>query len=109
MQLLPSTAARVARQAGIPHATDLYDPDLNLELGAAYLRQLLAMFNGNQFKAVAAYNGGEGAVQEWSAKFPGADDEWVENIGYHETREYVKRVIGGLREYQLLYGSRSAA
>ena len=38
-----------------------------------------------------------------------ADDEWVENIGYHETREYVKRVIGGVREYRLLYGARSAA
>jgi soluble lytic murein transglycosylase-like protein len=37
------------------------------------------------------------------ADFSGADDEWVENIAYKETREYVKKVIGGRREYLLLY------
>ena len=72
-----------------------------------YLRNLFAMFRGDEFKAVAAYNGGEHAVEQWTRKFPGADDEWVENITYRETREYVKKVIGGWREYQLLYGQKS--
>jgi soluble lytic murein transglycosylase len=75
-----------------------------VELGTTYLRQLLAMFNGDEIRAVAAYNAGEHAVIGWNEKFPGADDEWVENIGYHETREYVKRVIGNKREYRMLYG-----
>jgi soluble lytic murein transglycosylase len=104
MQLLPSTARRVAQQSGMPPgALDLYDPELNISLGTSYLENLFAMFGGDEFKAVAAYNGGEHAVQNWTSKFPGPDDEWVENIGYRETRDYVKRVIGGRREYLLLY------
>ena len=67
------------------------------------------MFGGDEFKAVAAYNGGEHAVHDWTSKFPGPDDEWVENIGYRETRDYVKRVIGGRREYLLLYQRQAPA
>lgn len=105
MQLLPSTARRVAQQSGMQTGggLNLYDPELNISLGTSYLENLFAMFGGDEFKAVAAYNGGEHAVQGWTSKFPGPDDEWVENIGYRETREYVKRVIGGRREYLLLY------
>ncbi len=105
MQLLPSTARRVAQQSGMQTGggLNLYDPELNISLGTSYLENLFAMFGGDEFKAVAAYNGGEHAVQNWTSKFPGPDDEWVENIGYRETREYVKRVIGGRREYLLLY------
>jgi soluble lytic murein transglycosylase len=108
MQLMPATARKVARESGMPAGSlDLYDPELNVALGTVYLRNLFAMFGGNEFKAVAAYNGGEHAVEQWNRKFPGADDEWVENITYRETREYVKKVIGGWREYQLLYGQKS--
>ncbi len=105
MQLLPSTASRMVREHGLPIAQpiDLYNPNINVVLGTAYLKQLLAMFNGNEFRAVAAYNAGEHAVTGWNEKFPGPDDEWVENIGYHETRDYVKRVIGNKREYRMLY------
>ena len=104
MQLLPTTAARWAPDAGMPAAgLDLYDPALSVRIGTVYLRNLMAMFDGDRFKAVAAYNGGEHAVAGWAAKYPGDDDQWVENIGFHETRDYVKRVIGGLREYRLIY------
>ena len=105
MQLLPSTASRMVRENGLAVAqpVNLFDPDINVEIGTVYLKQLLAMFNGNEIRAVAAYNAGEHAVAAWNEKFPGADDEWVENIGYHETRDYVKRVIGNQREYRMLY------
>lgn len=109
MQLLPSTADRIARQLGDPSAPNLFDPQTNIKLGTAYLRNLFDMFRGDAFKAVAAYNGGEHAVEGWMRKFPGDDDEWVENIGYRETREYVKKVIGGRREYLLLYRPGSSA
>jgi soluble lytic murein transglycosylase len=107
MQLLPSTATRMVRENGLAVAqpVNLYDAGTNVELGTVYLKQLLAMFNGNEIRAVAAYNAGEHAVIGWNEKFPGADDEWVENIGYHETRDYVKRVIGNQREYRMLYGT----
>jgi soluble lytic murein transglycosylase len=104
MQLLPTTAERWAPEAGIESANlDLYQPNTNVAVGTTYLKNLFAMFNGNEFKAVAAYNGGEHAVAGWAAKYPGDDDQWVENIGYRETRDYVKKVVGGLREYRLLY------
>ncbi len=90
-----------------PARLDLFDPAVNLELGTAYLKKLFEMFGGNAFKAVAAYNGGEHAVERWNARFKGDDDEWVENIDFRETREYVKKVLGGLREYHLLYASGS--
>ena len=104
MQLIPSTAKKMASEHGMDsEAIRLYDPSVNVELGTAYLKNLLEMFGGNAFRAVAAYNAGEHAVSKWVADFPGADDEWVENIAYKETREYVKKVIGGRREYLLLY------
>ncbi len=104
MQLIPSTARKMATEHGMDtEKIRLYDPSVNVELGTTYLKNLFAMFNGNAFHAVAAYNAGENAVSKWIAEFHGADDEWVENIEYKETRDYVKKVIGGRREYLLLY------
>jgi soluble lytic murein transglycosylase len=106
MQLLPATAGRYAIAAGIAApSVDLFDPHVSIELGTTYLRELMSMFRGNIFKVVAAYNAGEGPVSQWNARYPGDDDQWVENIGFRETREYVKKVIGGMREYRLLYGA----
>jgi peptidoglycan lytic transglycosylase len=104
MQLMPTTADRIGPSAGVQQASlNLYDPSLSVRVGTAYLKNLFEMFGGDPFKAVAAYNAGEHAVQGWMAKYPGDDDQWVENIGFRETRDYVKRVIGGLREYRMLY------
>jgi soluble lytic murein transglycosylase len=109
MQLLPGTAERYALAAGVAASPiDLYEPNTSIQLGTTYLRELMTMFGGNTFKVVAAYNGGEHSVAQWDARYPGDDDQWVENIGFRETREYVKKVIGGMREYRLLYGSPSS-
>src|SRR5262249_1277425 len=108
MQLLPMTADRYSAVAGISGSPlDLYDPDISIQLGTAYLRELMGMFSGNTFKVVRAYNAGDQLVAQWNARYPGDDDQWVENIGFRETRDYVKKVIGGMREYRLLYGARS--
>jgi len=104
MQLIPSTAAKVAAENNMNSAqVELYDPSVNVALGTAYLQSLFTMFGGDEFRAVAAYNAGEHAVAKWSAEFSGDSDEWVEDIQYSETRDYVKKVIGGRREYLLLY------
>ena len=108
MQLLPSTAARVA---GMPAGTPLplTDPQFNIETGTAYLRQLLDRYNGNTIQAIAAYNGGENAVDRWLKRYPGlAEDEFVEYISYRETRNYVKQVLKNYRTYQRVYGYESA-
>jgi soluble lytic murein transglycosylase len=108
MQLLPVTADRYSAAAGITSSPpDLYEPETSIQLGTVYLHELMSMFGGNIFKVVAAYNAGEHAVAQWNSKYPGDDDQWVENIGFRETRDYVKKVVGGMREYYLLYGSPS--
>ncbi|MGH7913388.1 MAG: transglycosylase SLT domain-containing protein [Candidatus Binataceae bacterium] len=110
MQLMRATAERVGPSAGVELASlNLYDPSLSVRVGTTYLKSLFEMFGGDPFKAVAAYNAGEHAVQQWNAKYPGDDDQWVENIGFRETRDYVKRVIGGLREYRMLYPSHTVS
>ena len=60
MQILPATAKGVARKLGIKsHRTsDLFIPEKNANLGAAYLSQMLKRFKGNYIKATAAYNAG---------------------------------------------------
>jgi soluble lytic murein transglycosylase len=109
MQLLPGTAKRYAVAAGITTSPlDLYDPQTSIQLGTVYLRDLMSMFNGDAFRVVAAYNAGERSVSQWNARYPGNEDQWVENIGFRETRDYVKKVIGGMREYHLLYRSQPA-
>lgn len=106
MQLLPSTAEQVARERGRPAPTDqLYDPEVNVALGVAHLADLMRQYGGDPLKATAAYNGGADAVARWQQRFgalPG--DEFVENITYRETRDYVKKVMGNYRRYQQLYG-----
>ena len=67
MQILPGTGASVAASLGRPWggADSLYDPDTNIVLGTAYLRQLLDKFDGNPWLASAAYNAGEAPVGRW--------------------------------------------
>jgi soluble lytic murein transglycosylase-like protein len=105
MQLLPSTAERVARERAISAPTDhLFDPDVNVTLGVAYLDQLMRAHHQDPLKALAAYNGGETALARWEERFGGLEpDEFVESITYRETRDYVKKVMGNFRRYQQLY------
>lgn len=95
LQLLPSTAADMARPLGLDPATvDLEDPATNLRLGARFLRRLLGMFDGDEVFAVAAYNAGPEPVKRWrhrAADAPSA--EVVRREGYPETRTHVERVL----------------
>ena len=66
--------------------------------------ELLRRYDGNVFKTLAAYNGGEEAVAKWERRFPSVEgDEFVESITYRETRDYVKKVLSHYRRYQQLY------
>jgi soluble lytic murein transglycosylase len=106
MQLLPSTATRVAKQIGMPAPApeSLFDPALNLTLGTQYLKDLLQRYSNNWFKAIAAYNAGEAAVDRWEREIVTDDiEEFVERIPYLETRGYVKLVVRNHRIYKKLY------
>jgi soluble lytic murein transglycosylase len=106
MQLIPPTAARVAKQIGLPAPSQekLFEPELNLTLGTQYLKDLLERYSNNWFKAVAAYNAGEAAVDRWEKEIVTDDiEEFVERIPYVETRGYVKLVLRNHRIYKRLY------
>jgi soluble lytic murein transglycosylase len=105
MQLMPKTAADTARREKMPKPSRmaLTKPGLNVRLGAAYLAKLLKDFDGDYFRAVAAYNGGESAVRRWW-EAAGADPAaWVERISYQETRFYVRKVFLNLLQYYRIY------
>jgi soluble lytic murein transglycosylase len=107
MQLLPSTGRRYAVKAGVRGFTTarLTDPDTNVRLGTAYLSDLLKQF-GDPAPALAAYNAGEGRVVRWQAERPGAPrDEFVDDIPFPETQNYVKRIVGTTEDYRILYAA----
>ena len=106
MQLIAPTATRVAKQLGMtaPTPDKLFEPGTNVTLGAEYLKDLLQRYSNNWFKAIAAYNAGEAAVDRWEREIVTDDiEEFVERIPYIETRGYVKLVIRNHRIYRRLY------
>lgn len=108
MQLMPATAQAVAQRIGARASTAALTSDaaLNVQLGTAYLGDLLDQFGGAVPLAVAAYNAGSNRVQEWLAENgdprSGAVDmiDWIELIPFGETRNYVQRVIENVVIYQ---------
>jgi soluble lytic murein transglycosylase len=103
MQLLPDTAARVARPLGMSGTrADLLRPYLNITLGAAYLAGLVKEYDGQFPLAIAAYNAGTAKVDEWTGKHEHELDLWVELIPVQETRNYVRRVITAWSRYHAL-------
>jgi len=97
MQILPSTGAQVAKHINMNDysgAARLFDPDTNITLGTAYLRQLLDEYENLPFAVMAAYNAGPNALARWRNQRGHLEtDLWIETIGYKETREYVARVM----------------
>ncbi len=105
LQLMPETAERLARGVPLPGFApdDLFSPEINIQLGAAYLGDLLARFAGRTSAAVASYNAGPQPVESWLQASGAEDDEWVETIPYDQTRGYVKRVLRSVHAYRVLY------
>jgi soluble lytic murein transglycosylase len=108
MQILPGTAQGTARRAGVAYDYQrlVSDPAFNLQIGAAYLGQLIEDEGGSLEMALAAYNAGAGRVAQWVAAFgdprTGAIDpvDWVERIPFDETRDYVERVSENIAVYR---------
>jgi soluble lytic murein transglycosylase len=95
MQMLPATAAAVARRWHLPspRKDDLFDPSVAVPLGAAYLRELLNRHAGQLDVSLAAYNAGAAAVARWLPPKSMDADIWIENIPYTETRGYVQHIV----------------
>lgn len=106
MQMMPATARMTAgtkAKKGF-NPQSLVDPDLNIKLGTKHLRELLNQYYQDTVYTLAAYNAGSGAVNRWRKAFGDLPrDEFVENIPYQETRDYVKKIVGYMAVYRALY------
>lgn len=105
MQLIMPTAISTARKYGasVPSSPEmLFGPTLNIELGTAYMKDQLAKYGRIEYMAVA-YNAGPGRVTQWRASLPAEIDEFVEEIPFRETKQYVQGVIRNTAQYRRLY------
>lgn len=95
MQIMPGTASRIIKKSSSEtnQYKDLKDIKTNISIGAFYLKELLRDFN-SLTAAIAAYNAGEERVRDWiNGGNYRSVDEFIEDIPYDETRNYVKKVL----------------
>jgi len=113
MQLMPATAASVARRLNEPMSPPALTADAayNMRLGTAYLQGLLDQFGAALPLALAGYNAGPSRVADWIAGYGDprtrAVDmiDWIELIPFNETRNYVQRVVENVVIYSARRGS----
>ena len=104
MQIMPSTAKRVARENQVDMSEiDMSKPEHNMFLGQQYIVDLLAHpnINNNIIKMLAAYNAGMGTMVEFEKNFETYDPLlYIESFPTYETRSYIKRVMSNLWLYR---------
>ena len=110
MQLMPSTAKLVSKQAKLPYSKSRLtsDPEYNINLGSHYIAGLILQYDGAYPFATAAYNAGPKRVKYWKKinKNPQKKQidfvDWVELIPFKETRNYVQRVMENYNVYRYI-------
>ena len=112
MQVTPDAGRYVCRKYGVGFdlARMKTDPVYNAALGAAELGGLLEDYRGSYVMAFAAYNAGRGSVKKWIERYGDPRDpqvdavDWVEQIPFSETRNYVQRIMENLQVYRARFG-----
>lgn len=110
MQLMPATASFVAGDRGLRDGrrNDLYEPEINLDLGQRYLTLLLddELVKGNLYHLAAAYNAGPGNLNKWLRRLPETDDPLmvIESLPARETRLFIERVLANYWIYRMRLG-----
>jgi soluble lytic murein transglycosylase len=107
MQLLPKVGSAVAKQVKLRHfsTAQLFTPEVNLQLGTRYFREMVDKFGAFEY-ALAAYNAGSNRVDDWQEQGKYRDpQEFVESIPFTETREYVQAILRNANVYRQLYGA----
>ncbi len=104
MQIMPYTGKYIAEKNDAAFSVDsLYVPEFNIRFGAYYLHELLQRFGGNMVLALAGYNAGPHNAQRWAKENRDKEiDLFVEDIGFTETRGYVKKVLANYWTYRFL-------
>jgi tetratricopeptide (TPR) repeat protein len=108
MQIMPATGKNLAKRLGIVDydPSSLRNPEFNVKLGVDYLRGLMSTYNSNLFLVLANYNAGPRPTKRWHKQNGHKSlDEFVEEVSYWETRDYLKKVMGNYWNYKYIYGS----
>jgi soluble lytic murein transglycosylase len=109
MQVLPSTGRAYAKVLGLRSFSSrkLNDPETNVQIGTTLFANTIKRFGGVYF-ALAAYNAGDSRVVSWQKERPGLpQDEFIDDIPFPETQNYVKRILGTAEDYRRLYAPSS--
>ena len=112
MQVTPDAGRYVCKRAGVSFDLSRMktDPAYNATLGAAELGGLLDDYRGSYILTFAAYNAGRGSVKKWIDRYGDPRDpkidavDWVEQIPFSETRNYVQRIMENLQVYRTRFG-----
>jgi len=107
MQLVPTTARAYAKRLNLRYSPSLLtNADANVRMGTAYLADKIREF-GSLHLALASYNAGERAVRRWVAERTGLVDreEFIDDIPYPETQNYVKKILSMTEDYRRLYSN----
>ncbi len=107
MQIMPATARWIARKMGVAgfRVEQLHDLDTNLRFGTFYLKSVYDDLEGSTLLASAAYNAGPNRPRTWRTTLPAAVEGAVfaEIIPFHETRDYVKKVLANTTMYSAMF------
>ena len=104
-QVIEPTGRAIADDLGVDEfeVTDLFRPRLSLRFGASYIADQMAAFDGNEYHALAAYNGGPGTASDAIDASGNDVDLFVESLEFDETKAYVKLVMENYARYRQLY------
>lgn len=88
----------------------LYNPSENIRIGMSYFDYLIKYFNGSEYLAILAYNAGPGNVKKWlsDTSIKSDDiDEFVENVPFLETKNYIKKILSSYWIYLNIYSAKN--
>jgi soluble lytic murein transglycosylase len=105
MQIMPTTAKRMRRSVREKH---LANPNVNIELGTKYFKNLMKRYDGNLVYVLGAYNAGESRIERWKNLYFDSDESILKNIEaipFLETRNYVKLIFRNIFFYKILLES----
>ncbi len=107
MQIIPATGAYIAGQLNWANFTteQLYYPYVSVTFGVFHLAELLNIFRGDPYAALAGYNAGSGRAADWLTESGGDPDLFVETVEFEQTRLYIKIIYEHYHVYRALYGS----
>ena len=116
MQFMPATAQEESQKAGFDYSPSrlLTDANYSMQLGSNHIERLIRYYDGSYPLAIAAYNAGPGNVNKWLRENgdprTGAVDwlQWIEQIGFFETKNYVQRVLENAVVYEALHPDKAS-